>query len=153
MDLNVCTQCHVLHVCPSRDLKARSYRRTFCLNYQAFFSLNFLFFHIFLFFFAPILECEDFQIFCPLLKRGKFGKECFFLPNIFGRTYFVRIHTCIVYTCLGEECGIINQSGSCTLRPFRLLCCCIPGTIEPTTNLVGHNIFTSVRDRHKNINF
>ena len=75
MDLNVCTQCHVLHVCPSRDLKARSYRRTFCLNYQGFFSLNFLFFHIFLFFFAPILECEAFQIFCPLLKRGKFGKK------------------------------------------------------------------------------
>ena len=26
-------------------------------------------------------------------------------------------------------------------------------SIESTTNLVGHNIFTSIRDRHKNINF
>ena len=26
-------------------------------------------------------------------------------------------------------------------------------SIESTTDLVGHNIFTSIRDRHKNVNF
>ena len=31
-----------------------------------------------------------------------------------------------VHTCLEEECRIINQSGSCTLRPLRLLHRCIP---------------------------
>ena len=35
---------------------------------------------------------------------------------------------------------------SATLPPFLLL------SIESTTNLVGHNIFTSIRDRHKNMN-
>ena len=74
----------------------RSYRRTFCLNFQIFFRGMFLYLHIFQTFFQ-ILECEAFQIFCPLLnfqalemfpvypafpdflgkKRGKIrGKSC-----------------------------------------------------------------------------
>ena len=67
----------------------------------------------------------------------------------FRRTYLVVRNTYVyVHTCLEEECRIINQSDwelhiSATLPPLLLL------SIESTTNLVGHNIFTSIRDRHK----
>ena len=54
-----------------------------------------------------------------------------------------------VHTCLEEERRIINKSGSCRLRPLRLLYCCFP--LNRRQNLVGHNIFTSIRDRHKSI--
>ena len=49
-----------------------------------------------------------------------------------GAFYFRRIYLVVrstdvyVHTCLEEECRIINQSGSCTLRPLRLLYCCFP---------------------------
>ena len=43
--------------------------------------------------------------------------------NIFGRTYSTYVY---VHKCIEEECGIINESGSCTLRPTRLLACCFP---------------------------
>ena len=71
----------------------------------------------------------------------------------FRRIYMVVGSTYVyVHTCLEEECRIINQSDwelhiSATLPPLLLL------SIESTTNLVGHNIFTSIRDRYKNINF
>ena len=45
----------------------------------------------------------------------------------FRRIYFVARSTyAYVHTCLEEECRIIKQSGSCTLRPLRLLYCCFP---------------------------
>ena len=49
-----------------------------------------------------------------------------------GALYFRRIYLVVrstyayVHTCLEEECRIINQSGSCTLRPLRLLYGCFP---------------------------
>ena len=44
----------------------------------------------------------------------------------------------------------LTQPGSCTFRPPRLLLSCI--SVAPTTNLVGHNIFTSFFvDHHKKI--
>ena len=61
---------------------ARSYRRTFCLNFHVF-SRNYLYFRFF--FLILTLECGAFRIFCPLffhifvffLKnyRGKIGKK------------------------------------------------------------------------------
>ena len=54
-----------------------------------------------------------------------------------------------VHKCLEEECSILNQSGSCTLRPPRLRCCfrCIDDKHRRTQHL------TSFVDRHKNIKF
>ena len=46
----------------------RSYRRTWCLNFQTFFSRNFCISIFSVSFFFQKLECEAFQIFCPLLN-------------------------------------------------------------------------------------
>ena len=51
------------------------------------------------------------------------GGFLFFPLNIFGRTYSTYVY---VHECLEEECRIINESGSCTLRPLRLLPGCFP---------------------------
>ena len=46
-----------------------------------------------------------------------------FSPNIWS---YVRSTYVYVHTYLEKECRIINQFGSCTLRPLRLLYCCFP---------------------------
>ena len=75
--------------------KGRSYRRTFCLNFQILFSRNFLYFHIFLFFsskcwnakpskYFALLNFQTLELFpvfptFPVFlgkKRGKSGKSC-----------------------------------------------------------------------------
>ena len=54
----------------------RSYRRTFCLNFQNFFSRNFLYFHIFQFFFH--IGMRSVPNILPYVKFPKFGNvSCF----------------------------------------------------------------------------
>ena len=55
-----------------------------------------------------------------LTSEGAF----FFFRWIYLVVIIVRMYTCI--KCLEEECRITNESGSCTLRPPRLLPCCFP---------------------------
>ena len=52
----------------------RSCRRTFCLKFQIFFRPIFCI-STFSIFFFQILECEAFQIFCPLLNSWKKKEE------------------------------------------------------------------------------
>ena len=71
----------------------------------------------------------------------------------FRRMYLVVCCTYVyVHTCLEEECRIINQSGSCTLRPLRLLCCCFPLNRRQISSDIKSSP-SSIRDRHKNLNF
>ena len=43
-----------------------------------------------------------------------------------GNMLYVRRMYVFVHKRLEEECGIIKESGSCTLRPPRLFLCCFP---------------------------
>ena len=56
--------------------------------------------------------------------------------------YVVRTYKCIKVS----NNRIINQSGSCTLRPATPPYLLFP--VASTTNLIGYNIFTSFVDRH-----
>ena len=52
----------------------RSYPRTFCLNFQVFFSRNFLYFHIFRFY-STYWNAKPSKYFFPLLNK-KLSKSC-----------------------------------------------------------------------------
>ena len=72
---------------------------------------------------------------------------CFsFSPNIFGLTSYVRIRAYMSRRRVPNHRPVWELQTSATPPPLLLL------SIESTTYLVGHNIFTSIRDRHKNIN-
>ena len=66
-----------------------------------------------------------FSIFCPF--RDLTSEGSFFL---FPRWIYLVVCTYSTYVNvhkrLEEECRVINESGSCTLRPPRLLPCCFP---------------------------
>ena len=70
-----------------------------------------------------------------------------------GAFYFRRIYLVVRIRAYMSRRRVPNHKSvwelhtSATPPPLLLL------SIESTTNLVGHNIFTSIRHRHKNINF
>ena len=84
---------------------------------------------------------------CPSRDRTS-GGRFLFSPNIFGSTLYVRIRAYM------SRRRVPNNKPVWELRTWslRLLYFCFP-LEKSTRNLVGHNIFTSIRDRHKNINF
>ena len=53
-----------------------------------------------------------------------------------------------MHTCLQEECRTINQSGSCTLRPLRLLYCCFPlNRRQITSDITSSPLFATATQK------
>ena len=68
-----------------------------------------------------------------------------FSPNILVvRSTYVYAHT-----CLDEECRIMNQFGSCTLRPLRLLYCCFPLNRRQISSDVTSSPLFATATKHK----
>ena len=81
---------------------------------------------------------------CP--SRDLTSGGCFlFSPNICGSTYYVRLRAYMSRRRVPNHKPTWQLHTSASPPPLLLL------STESTTNLVGHNIFTSIRDRHKNI--
>ena len=68
-----------------------------------------------------------------------------FSPNILVvRSTYVYAHT-----CLDEECRIMNQFGSCTLRPLRLLYCCFPLNRRQISSDITSSPLFATATKHK----